>query len=256
MTLAQDGFTFTVDLAARTLSAAATDLPLDAGAFVSAAVKLNADRTLGVTLSLALGEKDAPGGRPVLAITYAPFAAELRSPRGGSGLPPRVATLPAFDAAGLEKLLVAIVPVQALWAGITFLRALQPGAVALVDAVLSVLGLLVGTGDAARVRVPLGLLTNPGHWLQGAVVLGDSGTGLDPSKLSDLLDAVAGIAGLPKPRPGAWTLPYGLELSADSIGGRAALSLKRVTPVAGTGLRSAGSGGSLRGERLATRPHR
>ena len=231
--LSVSGLEVDVNVATGAVTATLAEVGTPLGAHVGGQVTLAADRTLAGSLSLALGARTSRGGRPVLELTGGSGAgAVLRWEGGGTVLPSQVRLAPGPDTAGLARWLVALAPAQVLWAGVSFLRSLAPGAVGLVDPLLSAIGLLGGTGTDAQVVLPVGLVADPVHWLAGTDV------GL-------LVDAVAGLLGLPQPRPGAWTLPYGLALEAVPLGGRTHLALRLDEPVADVGLRVGGSVGIL-----------
>lgn len=251
---ARDGFTFSADLAARTLRAEAVDLALAAGAGLSALVELTGQQKFAGQLGLALGPVGGPNGRPVLEVSFAPVSGQVRWEGGGDFLPGPVVLYPSFDQPGLARLITDLVPAQILWAGITFLRSLQPGAVALVDPLLRIVGLLDGEDATARVVLPLALLKDPGHWLTHTAAMGDGAGGPNAEKLQDLLDVAAAMFGIPQPQVGAWTLPYGLVLAGGQSAGRAALTLRLDQPLADTGLRLAGSFGLLMGSGLPPAP--
>jgi hypothetical protein len=161
----------------------------------------------------------------------------------GSTFPDSIVLAPAPDAAGLARLVARLVPAAVLWAGITFVRTQQAGAVALVDPVLRAIGVLTGAARDERVIVPLVLLADPVHWLTHDTVLGD-GSAAAVGRLQALLDGIAALLGIPRPGTGRWTLPYGLELAALPDADRTTLVLQLVDPIDGTGLRVAGSLGT------------
>ena len=242
--------TVQADLAARTVSVQAAALATDAGVQIGGQVHLGASGNVSGAVTLALGTGAGPNGQPVLTIGVQPFAVALAFTGAGGALPASVQLAPVPDTAGLSRLVTAVVPAQILWAGITFLRSLQPGAVALVDPVLSLIGLL----DGDRVVVPVGLLADPGHWLTHPSVLGDGSGGLNPAKLGPAIDVIAAIFGLAQPGPGRAALPYGLDLAAGLTSGRPSLTLSLTEPVPGTSLRVAGAVGLLLGAGKAPAP--
>jgi len=232
----------TMDLAARTLSVQAAAVTTDAGIQLSGQIEVQAGPSVSGALTVGFGAGTGPNGRLVLTVSGPPLQVNAGFP-GAGGLPAACQLAPAPDVAGLAHLLTTVVPAQVLWAGITFLRSLQPGAVALVDPVLRLLGLLDGTGDSARVIVPIGLLADPGHWITHPAVLGDGSGGINAAKLGPLIDVIAAVFGLTQPGPGQVTLPYGLGLAAGVTGGRPSLALSLTEPVPGTALRVAGAVG-------------
>ncbi len=241
------GVTLRADVAARTLRVEATSLVLDVGASVTTTLQLNPSAGLSGQLTLQLGDSSAPNGCPVIEVSGAPLAVRVRWAGGGGAMPASVELAPVLDEVGIARLLTTAVPAQLLWAGITFLRSLSPGAVALVDPVLAAFGLITGTGSDTRVVVPTSLLADPVHWLSHPAIFG-SGAALDPVRVSSFADAIASLLNIPRPRPGAWTLPYGMEFATGNVGNRLALSLGMAQPIANTGLRVAGSLGLVLGD--------
>jgi large repetitive protein len=237
------------DVAARTIRIQATALQLEAGATVDGSVELGRNGSVTAQGAIAFGEGTAPNGRPVLAVVTTPLAVRLLWEGAGNALPVAIALAPKVDAPGIARLLATVVPAQMLWAGITFVRLLQPGAVALIDPVLQAIGLLAGSGATGRVVVPTALLGDPAHWLTHETVLGELAGGLDTARVKGLVEVIANLVGLPQAEPGVWTLPYGIELRTASSSGRVSLSLGVEEPVAGTGLRMAGAVGLLLGTR-------
>ncbi|HEY7598286.1 MAG TPA: hypothetical protein VH741_00035, partial [Candidatus Limnocylindrales bacterium] len=243
VTVQIDGVTVRVDLAARTIRAEVAALTSPTGLSLGGSVELRSDGTLSSQLSLAFGSASTPNGRPLLELVAAsPLQATLRWEGAGSALPASVALAPVPDGPALARLLVAVVPASVLWAGLTFVRSLQAGAVALVDPMLRTTGLLQGPAGGEYVVVPVGLLRDPGHWLQHGGVLGDGAGGVDVDKIRALLDVFAQLAGIPQPPGGgAWQLPFGVALAARTDGGRPTLALSIDNPVADTPLRVGGS---------------
>lgn len=74
-------------------------------------------------------------------------------------------------------------------------------------------------------------------------MLGDTSQGLDAARVVALVDVVSRLLNVPQPRPGAWSLPYGIEVRAASSGGRTSIVLSIEEPLADTGLRLAGAVG-------------
>ncbi len=247
------GVTVDLDVATGALTVAASGLAGDAGIELGGSFAMAPGGAPAASLTLAVGAGDSPNGRPVIELAVdasagEPLSLACRWEGAGSTFPARVPLLPVPDLDGLTRILIAALPAQVLMAGIEFLRSLQPGAVALVDPALRLLGLIRGEGADARPVLPAALLADPGHWFGHATVLGTaSGAGFDTGKLAALLDLGATVLGIEQPEPGVWTLPYGMELAANSSGGagggRATLDLGLAEPVAGAGLRIAGAVG-------------
>ncbi len=237
-----DGVTVGVDVQTLSVEVRATTLALQSGVSITGALQLRADGTFASDIGLALGTATGPNGRPVLDLKFGnDTSLQLRWEGAGSAFAP-VALLPTPDVPGLSKLLTTMVPAYVLWAGLSFVRELQPGAVALIDPVLRVAGLLVGTGADEHVVIPLALVADPIHWLTHPDIFGDATGVSDVGRIKGLLDAVAGMVGIPQPAGGgAWQLPFGLDLTAELQNGRAALALDLDRPVADAGLRVGGS---------------
>lgn len=236
--------TVRADIAARTLRVEAQAMTFDAGLSLGGSVTLDTAGHVGVQFSAALGTTVTANGRPVLEVNTAPLSVQLRWEGAGNALPTAISLAPTIDTQGLARLVATVVPAQALWAGITFIRSLQqPGATALVDPLLDALGLLEGSGADARVIIPTALLADPAHWLTHDTVLGNTSQGLDAARLVSLVDVASRLLNIPQPRPGAWTLPYGIEVGATSSGGRTSIVLGIEEPLANTGLRVAGAVG-------------
>ena len=91
-----------------------------------------------------------------------------------------------------------------------------------LDPVLDFLGLLDGSGATATVRLPAGLVADPGGWLGRTL----AGQGLDPDRVASLVDAVRELAGLPAAAHGTLPLPLGAALTAGpGAGGGLAVTL-------------------------------
>jgi hypothetical protein len=245
--LVVDGVHFTADLAAKSifLETAVGGVNLASGLGLEGQLTIDAAGARG-RIGLALGGEVGPSGRAVLQIQSAPLRASLDLEQGPRGFPASVSLYPSIDSAGLARMLVAVVPAQLLWAGVTFVRTLAPGAVAIIDPVLRTFGLLDGTGDAARVHLPVALLQDPARYLLDAATLGAADGAVDPAKLSAAIDAIAALIGLPAAPSGGWQLPYGAAFRAETRpDGHARLSLSLDEPIPGTGLRAGGGIGLI-----------
>ena len=240
-----DGVRVTADLASRTLglSTVGAGLALAAGTKASASIQLHGDGRITGT-----GRIELPAGA-ALELAASPPSVRLRL-SAASGLPAEVELYPAADGAGLARVVAALAPAEALWAGITFLRSLnQPGVAALVEPLLGALGLLRQDGS---LRVPVGLLAEPARWLTGLapkgtgrVDAGAIGGGSSGSALVGLLDAVGQLVGIPSAGPGTWQLPYGFQLSTAPVGGRVAVTLSLPRSPSGAALELSGLTASL-----------
>src|SRR5215211_1046943 len=205
-------------------------LPLAAGLHLRGWIDLAGDGALAGAGSLA-----AFGGVAIADAESAPPRAGLRLLDVGAALPSEVALHPVPDAAGLARLLVAVVPAEVAAAGIAFLRALRPPAVAAaVDPALRALGLL-DAGD--RVRIPVPLLSDPARALTRPVTSGN--------RVVALVDAVGALIGVKGATAGTWSLPYGLTLSAAAVGNRTRIALLLAEPPAGAALLISGSASLL-----------
>jgi large repetitive protein len=235
--------TIHADIAAATIRVEAAALATDAGATLGGAVELGTGHSLSGQITLAFGDGASPNGRPVLEVSAAPLQVRLRWEGAGAAMPASVELAPTPDGPGIARLLTTVLPAQLLWAGITFLRSLDPNVTALMDPVLAAFGLLKGSGPDTRVVVPTALIADPAHWFSHPTLLGDGSGALDAGRLGAFLDAVATLLSIPQPRSGAWTLPYGLELSTRNDAGRTAIGLSMTQAIADTGLRVGGSVG-------------
>jgi hypothetical protein len=236
----------TADLAGRTLAVSASaDL-------VPGGLRVDADLTaaptgLTLTATLAAGGDLTIAGPPAgaLAVTAAlptsgrvalTVTGTLRDPRG----PHEVVLWP--PAPGTLDMLLALLPdaaaATALQAGLSALRSTLAGLdtpvpAGLVDAALTAVGLLRGSGDAVQVSWPSGLVSDPAAWLRNSA--GDLG-----AALAGLVDAAAGLLPAAGPRQtGTLPLADGVSLKVSSAEGR----LSAVVEVDAT--RFTGGGGGL-----------
>jgi hypothetical protein len=225
--LVSGAVTLTADLAGRTLAVSAAADLMPGGPRVE--VDLNAGTT-GLTVNALLaaeGDLTAAGppagslaatatlpaaGAPALAVT-----ATLRDPRGRHDVelwPPSPGTLDALlallpDAAAATAFRAGLAALRSTLAGLD-----SPVPAGLVDAALNAAGLLRGSGDAAQVTWPSGLVSDPAAWLRHAT--GDLGTAL-----TGLVDAAAGLLPAGGPRPaGSLPLADGVSLRVSSAAGR------------------------------------
>jgi large repetitive protein len=236
-----DGLRITADVAAPHVhvETIGDGLALVTGLRLRGWVDLAGDGSLTGAGSLA-----AFGGVAVLDAESAPPRVGLRLLDVGAALPSEVALHPVPDAAGLARLLVAVVPAEVLAAGVAFLRGLPPaGVAAAVDPALRALDLL-DAGD--RVRVPIALLSDPARALTRPAPSGN--------RVLALIDALGPPLGVKGPTPSAWSLPYGLTLSAAGAGNRTRISLLLAEPPAGATLRISGSASLLVGSGMPAVP--
>lgn len=209
-----DGVSLMVDAATGRVELSAADIRLHSGLALSGALALEAASAAG-TLTVA-----SPSGL-ALEISGPPLVVRVRAGSAGALAAP-AALYPAPDAAALALLLVAAAPAQVLWAGVTFVRTIDPRVNALLDPVLDALGLLAGE----RVRIPLALLSAPRAWLEEAAALGGA-RGVDPDRLIAAVGAVGALTGLAGATPGVLSLPAGFEIAAErTAAGGARLALR------------------------------
>jgi hypothetical protein len=184
--------------------------------------------------ALLLSASSGTGAGPAAG----PFTVRVRTaaPSGTSDL-----TLwPAPDPAAIAAALESAVPVALLTAALAALRTRLTTAVggsaatgALIDAVADALGLLgpaparppgSDPGDpppARPLRLPAGLLADPGGWLRSLAPSGGTLAATVPA----LLDALRGIvAGGGDSTPGVLPIAAGLDLRATTAGGRLVLA--------------------------------
>lgn len=171
--------------------------------------------------------------------------------RPGAALPDAVELWPNPDAAAVERALVQLLPAELLRQALQGLRALDDSARPVIDAMLSLVGLL-GAANAQgerAVRLPAALLANPAAWLRHEAALGVSAaaSAFDPNRLVQLFDALKPLVSLPGDA-GAWRLTPGVVLKASSVsaGARIALELDSTQFTAPNGaLARLAFGGSL-----------
>ena len=184
-----------------------------------------------------------------------PFTVRVRTaaPSGTSDL-----TLwPAPDPAAIAAALESMVPVALLTAALAALRTRLTTAIggsaatgALIDAVADALGLLgpapalppgSDPGDpppARPLRLPAGLLADPGGWLRSLAPSGGTLAATVPALLDAVRDIVAGGG---SSTPGVLPIAPGLTLRAATAGGRLVLAAR----VDGTEFTAGGSVGRL-----------
>ena len=240
-----DGVRLSADLATGALAVATTGsgLAFAAGATLTGRLERKLDGSIGGQFGVAFGSSGA-----VLEVSGAPWTVQLIWPDAGPG---SIELLPTPDTARLARTLVALVPAELVGGLVAELRGAPSAARDRLDPTLRALGVLVGSGDAIRVRPPLGLFIDPQRWFAGLLAVAEA---FDGARLASLTDAVGGLLGVSS-GPGTWALPFGLALTAGTTAGRAHLALGIDQPIDATGLRLAGSVGvSLGGPGLVARP--
>jgi hypothetical protein len=236
------GIALGVDLGAPTaalhVSTAAAGFALPGG--VTAAVNggIDAQGHWSGSATLAPSGPPGPAGTPQLRIAAGPAGATVGLHFAG-GL--AQADLSLWPLPSGESVAGMLPVAAALFAGQLardLIGAVRDLDQARLDPVLEFLGLLDGSGATARVRLPAGLVTDPGGWLGRTL----AGQGLDPDRVASLVDAVRELAGLPAAAHGTLPLPLGVTLTAGpGAGGGLAVTLA-VTKDAGD-LHLACSGG-------------
>jgi large repetitive protein len=230
----QGGVAFTVDLATPTASLrVATASP---GLELPGGLTFDLDATVDAqghwSGSAAVGPSGPPGpaGRPMLAIAAgsgsggATVAVQIEGGLGGMPGSLSLWPLPSGSAvAGMLPLATMLFAGQLARDLLSAIRGLDQ---AQIDPLFGGLGLLDGSGPSAQVRLPAGLIADPGGWLLRA--LGTSG--LDADRVAGLLDAVRELSGLPSAAHGTLPLPFGLALTAGAgVAGGVQLALDLTT---------------------------
>ena len=231
------GVTLAVDLTAPVavlrVSAPAGGLALAGGLTIDADMTVDASGAASGSASLAPSGPPGPAGRPELRISAGEGSGTvvgLHIDGGLAGLPSDLSLWPLPSGASVAG---ALPLAAALFAGmlardlLTALRDLDPGR---LDPVLDFLGLLDTSATAGgapqppAVRLPAGLIADPGGWLGRTL----GGQELDPDRIASLVDAVREFCGLPSAAHGTMPLPLGATLTA----GPAAAGGLRVTVAA------------------------
>jgi hypothetical protein len=217
------GVTLAVDLAASTaslrVSTVADGLELPGGLTLILDASLDAQGHWSGSAALAPSGAPGPAGRPSLRIAAGSGSAgsgsagptlDLHLDGGLAGLPSDLALWPlpsGSSVAGMLPVAAALFAGQLAGDLIAAVRELDP---AHLDPILTYLGLLQGTGPAAQVRLPAGLVADPGGWMGRAL----AGSGIDPDRIASLVDAVRELSGLPSAAHGTLPLPLGIQLTA------------------------------------------
>ena len=129
---------------------------------------------------------------------------------GLAGLPADLSLWPlpsGSSVAGMLPVAAALFAGQLAGDLLAAVRDLDP---AHLDPILTYLGLLEGTGTATQVRLPAGLVADPGGWLARSL----APSGIDPDRIASLVDAVRELSGLPSAGHGTLPLPLGIQLTA------------------------------------------
>ena len=215
--LALGGVTLAVDLAAPTSSARVSTAP--AGLDLPGGLTLFLDATVDAqghwTGSAALAPSGAPGpaGRPSVRIAAGSGSGptlDIQIDGGLAGLPADLSLWPlpsGSSVAGMLPVAAALFAGQLAGGLLAAVRDLDP---AHLDPILTYLGLLEGTGTATQVRLPAGLVADPGGWLARSL----APSGIDPDRIASLVDAVRELSGLPSAGHGTLPLPLGIQLTA------------------------------------------
>jgi hypothetical protein len=229
------GITFGVGLGAPTaalhVSTAAAGLALPGGITVTVDGGIDAQGQWSGSATLASSGPPGPAGSPQLLISAGPTGAAvgLHLSNGLPGLPADLSLWPlpsGSSVAGMLPVAAALFAGQLTRDLIVAVRDLDQ---ARLDPVLEFLGLLDGSGATAQVRLPAGLVADPGGWLGRTL----AGQGLDPDRVASLVDAVRELAGLPAAAHGTLPLPLGVQLSAGPGGGGGLAVAVAVTKDAG-----------------------
>ena len=150
----------------------------------------------------------------------------LRWSRPGAAQPDEIELWPHPNASALEAALVRLVPAELTRLALEGLRALDDSARPVVDAALSITGLL-GSADAhgaRRVLLPAALFADPVSWLRSEAALG-AANAFVPARLVTLFDALRPLLGVTG-AGGSWTLAPGVTLRAEAdASGSARLAL-------------------------------
>jgi hypothetical protein len=166
--------------------------------------------TVGATLAIGALDPDAGGVRVVGTTSPAALAVEWAAPRAAMR---RVTLLPSPDTAGLTDLAIVVLPAVAAQTILSAARWLVPTSAApALEVALDAVGLL-GPADPAgvrAVRVPVGLIQDPGAWLTYGTAAWR--TNLATSAVA-LLDALAPIVVPARGAHPGWPLTPGLAVT-------------------------------------------
>ena len=218
--LSQSGFTFTLDLAAPSASLAITTgqsgITLPGGLALIVEATVDAAGHWSGSAGVQPSGPPGPAGTPELRITAASAGptAQIVVENGLPGFPSQLSLWPLPSGTAAAGML----PVAAMLLGgklardlLEGIRELEP---TLLDPVLTCLGLLDAATPTPSIRLPAGLIADPGHWLIQAL----GGASLNPDQVAGLVDAVRALAGLGAAAHGTLPLPYGISLTAGPAG--------------------------------------
>jgi hypothetical protein len=230
----QGGIAFTVDLATPTASlrvaTASPGLELPGGLTLDLDATVDAQGHWSGSAAVGLSGPPGPAGRPTLAIAAGSGAGgptvAVQIEGGLRGLPRSLSLWPLPSGSAVAGMLPLATMLFAGQLARDLLSAIRGLDQAQLDPLFSGLGLLDGSGPSAQVRLPAGLIADPGGWLLRA--LGTSG--LDSDRVASLLDAVRDLSGLPSAAHGTLPLPFGLALTAGAgVAGGVQLALDLTT---------------------------
>ena len=139
--------------------------------------------------------------------------------RPGAAAADELELWPTPQPAAFERALARLVPAELTRQALEGLRGLDESARPIVDAALSVVGLL-GDADASGVRrvlLPAAFFADAAAWLRSEAALG-LGAAFAPAKLVALLDALRPLLGVATAGgvAGTWALAPGVTLRADA----------------------------------------
>jgi hypothetical protein len=215
----QSGITLTLDLAAPAaslnLATASAGIALPGGLALALDATVDSAGHWSGSAGIQPSGSPEPAGTPELQITAgAPPSVEVVIHGGLPGLPSQLSLWPlpsGTAAAGMLPTAAVLLAAQLARDILEALRKLEP---TLLDPVLTQLDLLDTATPTPTVRLPAGLVADPGHWLVTAL----GGTSLDPDRVAGLVDAVRDLAGLGAAAHGVLPLPYGITLTAGPAG--------------------------------------
>jgi hypothetical protein len=224
------GVTLGVDLGATTAalrtSTAAAGLALPGGLTATVDGGIDAQGHWSGSVTLAPSGPPGPAGTPQLQIAAGPAGATVGLHFAGGLAQGDLSLWPLPSGSSVAGMLPVVAALFAGQLARDLIGAVRDLDQARLDPVLEFLGLLDGSGATAQVRLPAGLVTDPGGWLGRTL----AGQGLDPDRVASLVDAVRDLAGLPAAAHGTLPLPLGVALSAGpGAGGGLAVTLAVTT---------------------------
>ena len=179
-----------------------------------------------------------PAGGVQLAVTLAPFSAELRWYRPG-GAAAVVPLWPEPDGNAIAAALAGAAPSLGASVALEVMRRADESVTPVIDAALDALGLLSGAAgdDTRRLRPLAGLLADPAGWLRSPDAIGGQ-----PAKAQGLFDALRPLLGAAGNPGDPLVVAPGVTLSVAAEGPALRLS---------AGVDSGLFGGAVAGGRLA-----